>query len=414
MVHLQAAAESQDASSLDGIEEISVEEFYSRISQPNDILLLDVRNETEYESWKIESRHTPETMHIPYTIFAEDGPYALLELPQLTAVPQDREILVVCAVGDASDLIAAILREEGWNALNLTGGMIAWGDFYVARPVIEQEAYQIYQIDRTARGCLSYVLISDGMAAIIDPLRHIDRYDRFFDDKDVELSYLLDTHAHADHISGGPAISVQTGSPYYLHPYDGIHPFDLLPAVIEYETLADGQSFSLGALTIDVIHTPGHTLGQVNFIVTDKAGESYAFTGDNVFIQSFGRPDLGGQGEAWAPIVYETIFDKFKNAVTDGTLILPGHYATFDEADSEGLVAKRAADLWRENVGLQFEDRAAFIDYVLDHLPQMPEQYVEIKRVNIGLTNPDEKAASELELGKNICALSDAYSLKSN
>jgi glyoxylase-like metal-dependent hydrolase (beta-lactamase superfamily II)/rhodanese-related sulfurtransferase len=415
MVHKQASAESQNASSLEGIEEISVEGFYSRISQPNDILLLDVRNESEYENWKIESRFTPETMHIPYTIFAEDGPYALLELPQLTAVPQDREILVVCAVGDASDLIAAILREEGWkNALNLTGGMIAWGDFYVTRPVTENEAYKIYQVDRVARGCLSYVLISDGKAAIIDPLRHIDRYEGFLKGKDIELSYLLDTHAHADHISGGPAISSQTGSPYNLHPYDGIHPFDMLPAVIEYETLADGQRFSLGALTIEVLHTPGHTLGQVNFIVTDEAGESYVFSGDNVFIQSFGRPDLGGQGKAWAPIVYETIYDKFKNAVDDETLVLPGHYATFDEADSKGLVAKKVADLWCDNIGLQFKDRTAFIDYVLDHLPQLPEQYVEIKRVNIGLTKPDEKTASELELGKNICALSDAYSLKSN
>ena len=393
------------------IEEISVEGFYSRISQQNDILILDVRNDSEFESWKIQSPFTPETMHIPYTVFAEDGPYALLELPQLTVVPQDREIFVVCAQGDASDLIAAILREEGWNALNLSGGMIAWGNHYVKRLVVERESFQIYQIDRVARGCLSYILISDGKAAIIDPLRHSKLYNEFINESGADLALLLDTHAHADHISGGPAISKQTGSPYFLHPYDGIHPFDLLPAVIDYEVLADGQRFVLGELTIDVLHTPGHTLGQVNFIVTDADSETYAFTGDNVFIQSFGRPDLGGQGEAWAPIVYETIYHKFKNAITDNTLILPGHHSTFAEADSSGLIARRADDLWRENVGLQFDDRAAFINYVLSHLPQMPEQYVEIKRVNIGLSQPDEAEASELELGKNICALSDAYGL---
>ena len=84
------------------IEDITVEAFYKRISQQNDILLLDVRNENEFESWKIDSQFTPEAMHIPYTIFAEDGPYALLEVPQLTAVPQDRGIFVVCARGDAS------------------------------------------------------------------------------------------------------------------------------------------------------------------------------------------------------------------------------------------------------------------------------------------------------------------------
>jgi glyoxylase-like metal-dependent hydrolase (beta-lactamase superfamily II) len=89
--------------------------------------------------------------------------------------------------------------------------------------------------------------------------------------------------------------------------------------------------------------------------MSDTAGETYAFTGDNIFIQSFGRPDLGGQGEAWVPIVYETIYHKFKNAVADDTLVLPGHYATFAEADSSGLVARRAVDLWRENAGLQFD-----------------------------------------------------------
>jgi glyoxylase-like metal-dependent hydrolase (beta-lactamase superfamily II) len=194
-----------------------------------------------------------------------------------------------------------------------------------------------------------------------------------------------------------------------LHPYDAIHPFDLLPAVIDYEMLQDGQRFELGDLTIEVLHTPGHTLGQVNYIVASGDGESYAFTGDNIFIQSFGRPDLGGQGEAWAPIVHDTIFHKVKGNVPDNAWILPGHYASFDEANQEGVVMKQAADLWRDNIGLQFENRDHFIVYVLTHLPQMPEQYVEIKRVNIGLSQPGEQEASELELGKNVCALADAY-----
>ena len=200
-----------------------------------------------------------------------------------------------------------------------------------------------------------------------------------------------------------------TGAPYYLHPYDAIHPFDMLPATQTFEMLSDGQQLAIGDLTISVIHMPGHTLGQVNYLASDRDGASYAFTGDNVFIQSFGRPDLGGQGEAWAPIVYETIFEKFKERVPADCWILPGHYASFDEAYENEVYMKRAADLWRENTGLQFEDRGAFIDYVLAHLPQMPQQYVEIKRVNIGLSQPDEESALELELGKNVCALSDAY-----
>lgn len=391
------------------IEEISVEEFYQRVSRKNDVLLLDVRNDRDFEEWRIESPHTPETMHVPYVIFAEDGPAALDEMPELMAVPDDREIVAICAKGGASDFVAAILREEGKTAVNLVDGMIAWGNYHVIRPVVEKERYQIHQVDRVARGCLSHILISDGKAAIIDPLRHTDQYLRLLEEKGAELTLLLDTHAHADHISGGPALAEATGAPYYLHPYDAIHPFDMLPAVIDYEMLQDGQRFELGDLTIEVMHTPGHTLGQVNYIVTGGDGESYAFTGDNIFIQSFGRPDLGGQGEAWAPIVHDTICHKFKDNVPDSAWILPGHYASFNEANEEGVFMKQAGDLWRDNIGLQFENRDHFIVYVLTHLPQMPEQYVEIKRVNIGLSQPDEQEASELELGKNVCALTDAY-----
>jgi glyoxylase-like metal-dependent hydrolase (beta-lactamase superfamily II) len=183
----------------------------------------------------------------------------------------------------------------------------------------------------------------------------------------------------------------------------------MLPAVIDYQALLEGQVLYLGDLAIRVLHTPGHTLGQVNFIASDPAGQAYVFTGDNVFIQSFGRPDLGGQGEAWAPIVYETIFRRFRENVPADAWVLPGHYATFDEANEDGVFVKRASDLWRENIGLQNQQKDHFIAYVLSHLPQMPEQYIEIKRVNIGLSRPDEQLAGELELGKNVCALSDAY-----
>lgn len=390
-------------------EEITVDEFYNLIDQKNDILLLDVRIDEDFEAWRIETRYTPETMHIPYGIFAEDGPEALDDLPQLTAVPKGRKIVAVCAKGGASDFVAAILREEGMTAVNLIDGMVAWGNHYVTRPVVEKTAHQIYQIDRVSRGCLSYVIVSQGQATIIDPMRHTDQYLQLISDKGAVLTHILDTHAHADHISGGPALAEATGAPYYLHPYDAIHPFDMLPAEIPYEMLQDGQQLSLGALTITVLHAPGHTLGQVNYLVADSSGETYAFTGDNIFLQSFGRPDLGGQGEAWAPIVYQTIFEKFKEQVPDSTWILPGHYASVNEANDQGVYAKRLANLWRDNVGLQFEHKDHFITYVLTHLPDMPEQYVEIKRVNIGLTHPDEQQASELELGKNVCALSDAY-----
>jgi glyoxylase-like metal-dependent hydrolase (beta-lactamase superfamily II) len=384
--------------------QLGVEEFYSLIQRENDILLLDVRNDKEFEAWRIEARHTPETLHIFYGTVVED------EEAAVARIPRDRDIVVVCAKGGASDYVAEILRDTyGMRAINLAGGTLAWGNHYAWRPVIEEETYQVYQVDRAARGCLSYVLVSRGQAAVIDAARHTGQYGRFLSESGAELVFALDTHAHADHISGGPSLARAAGAPYYLHPYDGIHPFDMLPAQLDYEMLKDGQELRLGDLAIHVVHVPGHTLGQVNFLVTAAGGAAFLFTGDNIFLQSFGRPDLGGQGEAWAPLVYESIFRVVQDRVPSDALLLPGHYARHGEAGPGGLFAGRLADVFQHNQDLRWTDREEFVQFVLGHLPTLPPQYVQIKRVNAGLAAPGEQEAGELELGKNICALSTAY-----
>lgn len=385
------------------VDEVSVDQIYQWMQQHNNLLLLDVRNPEEYEAWKFEGRHTPETVHMFYGEFVED------EEAAVDKVPRGKEVIVLCAKGGASEYVADMLREVfDIPAVNITGGMIAWGNYYVHRSIVETPSYQIYQIDRPARGCLSYLLVSEGKAAIIDPLRHTQEYQKFLEEHDLELSLLLDTHAHADHISGGPELARKTGVPYYMHPYDGIHPFDMLPARLDYEMLKDGSEFSLGDLTIHAIHVPGHTLGLVNFLVTGGDGQSFLFTGDSIFIKSFGRPDLGGQGQTWAPLVYNSIFEVIKSRVPAEAWVLPGHYARPDEANEDGTFMKRLGDLWQENTDLRV-GKQEFIEFVLNHLPNMPEQYIQIKRVNAGLVEPDEAEASELELGKNVCALSTAY-----
>ncbi|MDW8319293.1 MAG: MBL fold metallo-hydrolase [Anaerolineae bacterium] len=384
--------------------EIFTDELFAALQQPWNVLLLDVRNQEEFDMWRIEGRYTPETLHLPFPAFREDEEAAIA---QVVAAARGRPIVVVCARGDASDFVAERLRQRGLRAINVAGGMVEWGDYYHVSPMVETPAYAVYQVDRPARGCVSWIFVSQGEAAIVDPLRYGGRYLDWLGERGLTLKLILDTHAHADHISTGPELAEATGAPYYLHPYDGIHPFDMLPARIEYQMLRDGQRFELGDLEIEAIHTPGHTLGQVNFLVTAPDGEAFCCTGDNLFIESFGRPDLGGQGERWAPVVYDTIFGIIKRRVPEHAWILPGHYASHREANADGLYVKRLRDLWRENHSLQFQGKQQFVDYMLSHLPYMPPQYVEIKRVNIGLSHPTVDEADELELGKNICALSD-------
>src|SRR5690625_2225862 len=144
-------------------------------------------------------------------------------------------------------------------------------------------------------------MVSSGNeAVVIDPLRHDNVYADVAREHGLRIVRVLDTHGHADHISGGPALAAQFDVPYNLHPYDAIHPIDVLPAIVDYEPLHDGQRIRFGSAddageqaTLRVMHVPGHTLGQVAFILN----ESHAFVGDTIFVESIARPDLGGRGD---------------------------------------------------------------------------------------------------------------------
>ena len=180
----------------------------------------------------------------------------------------------------------------------------------------------------------------------------------------------------------------------------------MLPARIPYTALEDGQTFQIGQVKITTIWYPGHTLGQVNYLAEAPDGARFLFTGDGIFLRSFGRPDLGGKGEAWTPMLYDSMARRLPPYLTDETMILPAHFSTLDECDRNGHCVACWAEVQRNNDSLShLRSQEEFTSFVLSNLPIFPPQYVEIKRVNIGLSHPTEQQAEELELGKNICAL---------
>ena len=182
----------------------------------------------------------------------------------------------------------------------------------------------------------------------------------------------------------------------------------MLPARIDYAYLRDGQTFEIGRHRLTARHVPGHTLGNTAFLLD----ESYLFTGDSIFIESIARPDLGGHGDTWAPIHFTSL--RRLLALPDETLVMPGHFASLAEEGGNGLFAASLGELRESNEGLvkAAGTEEEFVAYILASLPKFPEEYVEIKRVNAGLAEAKEAKASELELGKNICALAQAYGEK--
>ncbi|HSP17719.1 MAG TPA: MBL fold metallo-hydrolase [Thermoanaerobaculia bacterium] len=354
---------------------IAVADLLRKIDAGERLLLLDVRNAEEFERWRVEGRRPVETIHRPYFDFIEDE--SLVD-----AIPRDRgPIYAICAKGDSSDLIADMLRERGAEASNVAGGMIAYGEYL--QPVHVPESREIWQLNRRGKGCLSYVIRSGDDAIVVDPSRNIGEYDQFVKDLGADIVAVFDTHVHADHISGGPLLAGRHGAQYFVSKGKG----DML----------DGEEL----LGVRVFSTPGHTPGSISLLV----GERFLITGDTIFVDSVGRPDLGGQVVQWGKMLFHTLTERVAN-FSDDLVILPAHYASVSEIDDQGIVRGRLGHLRRTVPELQIRSEPEFIDAMKKALKTPPAIYEQIIRVNLGALTVEDEKASEWELGKNQCAAS--------
>jgi len=377
------------------------------------LFILDLRNADEFANWRVEGPTPLPTKNVPYFDLLdldaeseeEDVTAAATKAIRehlMDELPADRTILVVCPAGHTSAYVAEALRDLDFEAVNLEGGMEAWGRFYYWRPVAEESHYSLYQVVRPARGCLSHVLVSDHCAAVFDPARHIEVYHDLAAEQDARIVRVFDTHLHADHLSGGPALGERSGVPYHLHPYDAIHPIDMVPARMAFEYLRGAQTIRIGHAEVETLHIPGHTLGMVAFLVEGR----YLLTGDSLFLESVARPDLGGRAETWTPLLYRSLRELLR--MDDDLIVLPGHFSDITRGDADGRYQARLGELKTRNPGLArvADGEEEFARYIMDSLPELPESYFDIKRANAGLDQPDEARASELELGRNVCAVS--------
>ncbi len=186
------------------------------------------------------------------------------------------------------------------------------------------ERYYMY-IEQLYTGCLSeaaYYIESNGEAAVIDPLRDIDSYLQLANQRKATIRYIFETHFHADFVSGHLDLSQATGAPIVYGPKT--------ETKFPVHVAADGEVFQLGALTIRLLHTPGHTLESSCYLLKDENGKDHCvFTGDTLFVGDVGRPDLAQKGEEitttdLAGMMYESIHTKLF-PLADDVIVYPAH-----------------------------------------------------------------------------------------
>ncbi len=362
-----------------------------KIVKNEDTLILDVRNTDEFEDWKIEGEHV-EVINEPYFNLL-DGVEEIED-----KLNKDKEIIVVCAKGGSSQMVGEELAEAGFtNVYSLEGGMKAWSEHLEPVKVADlNDGGSLYQFVRLGKGCLSYYIESDGEAAIVDANRMTDIYENFAKEKGVQIKHLVDTHLHADHISGGRKLAEDMNGTYYLPAKDAEE------VTFSYEPLEEGKDITVGNTTVKVqpIYSPGHTIGSTSLIIEDQ----YLLTGDILFVESIGRPDLAGKAEDWVGDLRETLYEKYKE-LSDDLIVLPAHYSFAKELGKGGQVSARLGDLYQKNKGLQVDDEQEFRNMVTENLPPQPNAYQKIRETNMGKVDPNEDERKEMEIGPNRCAV---------
>jgi glyoxylase-like metal-dependent hydrolase (beta-lactamase superfamily II) len=378
---------------------VDVAALLTRLDRGEPLLILDVRNEEEFARWKLEARAPVDVLHVPYFSFLEEPDAAIARLPR------SGEVVVLCAHGGSSALVAGVLRAAGIPSANVRGGMIAYGSYLEPVPVAlepeQQGRFSLWQVNRRGKGCLSYVVASGPDAVVVDPSRDAEWYAAFVAARGARIARVLDTHVHADHVSGGPELARRLGVPYFVDAGEG---FELRQPVAR---LADGDRLHLGGehgveLEVRVLHTPGHTPGSTSYLLDG----CFLLSGDTLFVDGVGRPDLGRHVDDWGRALFETLQSRLAGLAAE-TVVLPAHYASTSEIGADGVVAGRLGDLRRCVPEMNVGTVEAFVEAVRGALTEPPACYAQIVGVNLGATAPADRI-SEWELGRNQCAVPPA------
>lgn len=339
------------------------------------VFLLDVRNTDEYSEFQI-----PGSINIPLG--------DLFDSKTIAKIPKDKEIVTICPHGNRAMIASFALARAGIDSKTLEGGLAGWNQ--VLKPVtIVREPVQIIQVQKIGKGCLSHILESDGEAIVIDPLYPFEKYIDIAKNQGFQITKIIDTHQHADHVSAARDLAKDTSAKLYLSKYEGY--------TLDANFVGDKDQIQFGKSNLRIIHTPGHTPGSLSYLVNEK----YVFTGDILFVESIGRPDLRDKAEEFTEDLYNTLHEKLLK-LPSNTMVFPTHHSQDVEPIKDAFYS--TIEQSKKLPWLDISKQEFIRKVVAITLPR-PMNYQKIIAVNKGELELKKSEIPDLEIGPNRCAI---------
>jgi glyoxylase-like metal-dependent hydrolase (beta-lactamase superfamily II) len=347
------------------------------------IFVLDIRPLSQRQEWQI-----PGSRYLDAYQRLNEGDISVLNEIE---IPDNVKVVTVCAAGRTSRIASHFLKENGFDAISLEGGMKAWSTAWnTAQKRFNN--FEVLQIRRTGKGCLSYIVSSEREAGIIDASLPIGVYIQHVQQNNLSVKYVIETHIHADHLSRSKEVAEYFKVPLFLP----------VPNKVEFpfQSILEDTAFLIGRVMLWTISTPGHTVESVSFYIENNV----VFTGDTLFTNGVGRPDLkSNENEirSKAALLHHSL--KKLLFLPDEVLILPAH--TNNPIEFDRIMLYSTIGEVKKNIAFLHLDENDFVNELLQKIPPTPPNYLSIVEKNLS-GNFSETDSSEMETGANRCAVS--------
>jgi len=350
------------------------------------ILIVDIRPEDNFMDWHIKG-----SQNIDVYDNIWKGNFDIVK-QKLSQLPKDKKIVTVCNAGVTSKNASMLLESMGYSTQVLEKGMMGWNSLHQIVDVIDEEDLLLKQIIRVGKGCLSYVIASKSSkeCLIVDPSQFVEEYLEITKENGLKIIGVIETHVHADHLSGAKSLTEINKAKYYVSSDD-------LKIKIEFSDIKSIDKMQIGKNIIKIIKTPGHTDGSVCLLVNNKA----LLTGDTLFLEGVGRPDLGRKKEdieKGAKLLYDSL-EEIKS-LDKNLIILPAHFTNYTKIP----ICEKLINLLKNNQVSKIESESEFVKYTMNNLPMTPPNYEQIKNLNSNFMQLPRQMAEQIEFGPNRCA----------